>query len=104
MEEGVLTKKTVISVIWGRRADSVDYEKFYKGRYNLLRKAYENSNISENPDYQKFVAENSWWLSDYALFMAVKDQFRRCRVEKMGRGYPPSLANAMDYYRRRTLF
>ena len=50
-------------------------KKYYKGRYKLLRKAYENSNISENPDYQKFVAENSWWLSDYALFMAVKDQF-----------------------------
>ena len=30
---------------------------------------------AENPDYQKFVAENSWWLSDYALFMAVKDRF-----------------------------
>ena len=75
VEEGVLTKEDCDKVSGGRRADSVDYEKIYKGRYKLLRKAYENSNTSENPDYQKFVAENSWWLSDYALFMAVKDQF-----------------------------
>ena len=53
VEEGVLTKEDCDKVSWGRRADSVDYEKIYKGRYKLLRKAYENSNISENPDYQK---------------------------------------------------
>ena len=75
VEEGVLDKKDCEKVNWGKKPDEVDYEKIYKGRYPLLRKAYENSDISKNPDYQKFVAENSWWLSDYALFMAVKDRF-----------------------------
>ena len=82
---GVLTKEECEKVNWGKRADSVDYEKIYKGRYKLLRKAYENSNISENPDYQRFVAENNWWLSDYALFMAVKGSVWRCGVDQMGR-------------------
>ena len=67
VEEGVLDKKDCEKVNWGKKPDEVDYEKIYKGRYPLLRKAYENSDISKNPDYQKFVAENSWWLSDYAL-------------------------------------
>ncbi len=62
VEEGVLKKRTARKLI-GKRADSVDYEIIYKGRYKLLRKAYENSNISENQDYQRFVAENNWWLS-----------------------------------------
>ena len=75
VEEGVLDKKECEKVNWGKKPDEVDYEKIYKGRYPLLRKAYENSDISKNPDYQKFVAENSWWLSDYALFMALKSHF-----------------------------
>ena len=104
VEEGVLTKEDCDKVSWGRRADSVDYEKIYKGRYKLLRKAYENSNTSENPDYQKFVAENSWWLSDYALFMAVKDQFGGVEWTKWAEDIRLRWANAMDYYRRELYF
>ncbi len=46
---------------------------------------------SENPDYQKFVAENSWWLSDYALFMAVKDHFGGVEWTKWQLGYQTPL-------------
>ena len=104
VEEGVLTKEDCDKVSWGRRADSVDYEKIYKGRYKLLRKAYENSNISENPDYQKFVAENSWWLSDYALFMAVKDQFGGVEWTKWAEDIRLRWQNALDYYREEMYF
>lgn len=75
IEEGVLTKEECDAVDFGKNERNIDYEKLYLGRYPLLRKAYERSHIHENPDYQKFVAENNWWLSDYALFMAVKDRF-----------------------------
>ncbi len=51
----------------------VDYERVYNGRYAVLKKAFKNSNITENDEYKKFVEENSAWLTDYALFMAVKD-------------------------------
>ena len=75
IEEGVLTRAECEKVNWGKAKGSIDYEKIYNGRYPLLRKAYERSKISENPEYQKFVNENSWWLSDYALFMALKSHF-----------------------------
>ena len=104
VEEGVLTKEDCEKVNWGKRADSVDYEKIYKGRYKLLRKAYENSNISENPDYQRFVAENNWWLFDYALFMAVKDQFGGVEWTKWAEDIRLRWENAMDYYRRELYF
>ena len=104
VEEGVLTKEDCEKVNWGKRADSVDYEKIYKGRYKLLRKAYENSNISENQDYQRFVAENKWWLSDYALFMAVKDQFGGVEWTKWAEDIRLRWENAMDYYRRELYF
>lgn len=71
--EGVLTEKECNEADFGDKADDIHYEKLYYNRYPLLYKAYERSRISENPDYQKFLKENIWWLSDYALFMAVKN-------------------------------
>ena len=65
-----MTEKECQSADFGKRADDIDYEKLYKKRYPLLRKAYERSSISEDPEYVSFVEKNRWWLSDYALFMA----------------------------------
>ena len=74
VEEGVLTKEDCEKVNWGKRADSVDYEKIYKGRYKLLRKAYENSNISENQDFfQKF---------DITLFRKIQYDFGTSRIDQ----------------------
>ena len=75
IEEGVLTEKECEKLETESKEGTIDYKKLYEDRYPILRKAYERSNISENPDYQQFLAENEWWLSDYALFMAVKDRF-----------------------------
>ena len=99
IEEGVLTRAECEKVNWGKTKGSIDYEKIYKGRYPLLRKAYERSKISENPEYQKFVNENSWWLSDYALFMAVKGRFDNVEWTKWAEDIRLRWKDAMDYYR-----
>ena len=99
IEEGVLTRAECEKVNWGKAKGSIDYEKIYKGRYPLLRKAYERSKISENPEYQKFVNENSWWLSDYALFMAVKGRFDNVEWTKWAEDIRLRWKWAMDYYR-----
>lgn len=104
IEEGVLTKEECDAVDFGKKERDIDYEKLYRGRYPLLRKAYERSYIHENPDYQKFVAENSWWLSDYALFMAVKDRFDGVEWTKWAEDIRLRWGNAMDYYRRELYF
>ena len=104
IEEGVLTKKECDKMDFGKDATDIDYEALYHSRYKLLKKAYDRSNISENPDYQRFVAENNWWLSDYALFMALKNFFDgQCWYEwpediRLRYGY------SMDYYRRELYF
>ena len=103
-EEGVLTKAECEAVDFGSNPADVDYEKVYFGRYPLLRKAYERSDVSKKPAYQRFMAENSWWLADYALFMALKDFFAgKCWYEwpediRLRYGY------ALDYYRRELYF
>lgn len=104
IEEGVLTQEECDAVDFGETEDRVDYEKIYNHRYPLLRKAYERSNITSDPGYLHFVEENAWWLSDYALFMAVKGCFDgKCWTEwaeDIRVRYDP----AMDYYRRELYF
>ena len=55
--------------------ERIDYELLYQNRRALLRKAFENSNMSADSDYLEFVKKNEFWLKDYALYMAVKDSF-----------------------------
>ena len=49
IKEGVLTKKECDAVDFGTDQSKVDYAKLYEGRFLLLRKAYDRSNIYMNP-------------------------------------------------------
>ena len=51
----------------------IDYEKLYIKRTELLKKAYENSGIGENKEFNSFCKKNAYWLDDYGLFMALKN-------------------------------
>lgn len=104
IEEGVLTEEECESVDWGSRADDIDYETIYNQRYPLLRKAYERSDISRNVDYQRFLAENQWWLSDYALFMALKNRFDGKSWNEWPEDIRLRWGYSMDYYRRELYF
>ena len=102
--EGVLSNDECDSVCFGDEEDDIDYAALYDGRKILLTMAYERSRISENPEYQKFIADNGWWLDDYALFMALKDFFNgQCWYE-----WPEDIRlrydYALDYYRRELYF
>lgn len=74
IREGLLTEEECRDAEFGENAECVDYEMLYESRYPLLRKAYERSHIADDAAFIEFCRENCW-LEDYALFMAVKDQF-----------------------------
>ena len=102
--EGVLTQEECDAADFGSNPEKVDYDKLHENRYKLLHKAYERSDVSKNYAYQRFLAENRWWLDDYALFMALKNFFG-----DMGWGeWPQDIrlrwGYAMDYYRRELYF
>lgn len=104
IKEGVLTKEECDKADFGNKADDINYEKIYKKRYPLLRKAYERSNISENAEYQRFVEENKWWLWDYSLFMAVKERFGGIPWTEWAEDIRLRWQNAIDYYGRELYF
>ncbi len=74
IEEGLLSKKDCDKLDFGDDAAYVDYEKIYNARFIALKKAF--SHFDKNIEaYKEFIAENEYWLSDYALFMAIKNVY-----------------------------
>ncbi|MBE5867026.1 MAG: 4-alpha-glucanotransferase [Lachnospiraceae bacterium] len=77
MEAGYLTEEDCEACDWGGSVEYIDYEKIYKSRFRVLRKAYERGfkSVKRAAEYVAFTEDNAYWLEDYALYMAVKDSF-----------------------------
>jgi len=104
IEEGVLSKEECEDAGFDSKDGNVDYEKLHDKRLPLLRKAYERSRINENPEFQGFVRENQWWLSDYALFMSLKLFFNEVPWTEWPEDIRMRWSNALDYYNRELYF
>ena len=73
IRQGFLTERECEESTEGMNSKYVRYDLIFQRRFVLLRKAFEASSIETDPDYNQFVQNNSDWLPDYALFMAIKD-------------------------------
>ncbi len=100
IEEKLLTRKECQACDFGDDPQDIDYGKLYENRFKLLRKAYERANVGEDQEFEAYRRENAWWLDDYALFMAVKDQFDGVAWNEWAEDIRLRWSNAMDYYRR----
>lgn len=70
--EGLLEHAECEQFSYGSQPAYIEYEMVYLARKTLLRKAYQRFEADE--DFREFVRENGYWLEDYALYMAVKEQ------------------------------
>ena len=71
----LLKRREIKAFDFGDDNRTIDYEKLYNGRFKLLRIAFARAELQADADYSRFVSENEAWLSDYALFMALKTHF-----------------------------
>ena len=76
IEDGLLEKGEVDAADFGSARDAVDYGLLYKNRLPLLRQAY--SRFVPDGDFYEFCKNNAFWLSDYSLFMVLKNQRDDC--------------------------
>lgn len=73
---GYLLKAEVDEHSWGEDAAQVDYGELYRKRHLLLKKAAERLDPS-NRDFLTFCQQAGHWLDDYALFMALKEEYNQ---------------------------
>ena len=71
IEEGLLSANDLNGIFWGN--ERVDFGIQYHNRLPILRIAYKR--FEETKEFAQFVAENSDWLPDFSLYMALKDRF-----------------------------
>lgn len=73
IKDGLLLESEVEACNFGDDSSKVDYEKLYNNRYPLLKTAF--SRFKADSSYNAFVAKNTFWLENYALFMAIKSAY-----------------------------
>ncbi len=106
---GLLTAEECETTDFGKHPAKVNYRKLSEKRLPLLWKAYERSGISKNADFAQFCEKQSW-LEDYAMFMALKDEFNgapwyawdediRMRTPQAMTKYREKLAEQAEFYK-----
>lgn len=72
MEEGLLVPEDVAGICWCGKETKADFGLLYQNRLNVLRKAY--ARFEGSAEFDEFATKNGSWLSDFSLFMALKDR------------------------------
>ncbi|MDD1413181.1 4-alpha-glucanotransferase [Dolichospermum sp. ST_con] len=76
LEEGLLIEEDLADLP-DFSVDKVDFNEIIPVKVNLLIKACEDfktkANSTQKQAFAKFCADKSYWLNNYALFMAIKD-------------------------------
>ena len=105
--DGLLTADEVPAA---RPVGPIDYGALYNERPVILKKAADRLLAAPSPSYEAFCEAQSFWLEDYALFMAVKAEQGqagladwpddlRCRKPEAIAAAKQRLAGAVDYYK-----
>ena len=74
-KDGLLEREEYQTLNWGSDPASIDYGLLYQTRYPILRKACKRLIDRQDEDFLSFCAAETFWLEDYALFMALKDKY-----------------------------
>lgn len=100
IKDKLLTRKEVTSCAWGSEPRYVDYGKIYESRFALLERAKARGWERDREAVAAFESENSRWLPDYALFMALKRHFgMKSWTEWPDEGARLHRADALECYR-----
>ena len=99
-EEGFLDEKDYINTNFGDDEEDIDYGLLFIEKLKVLRIAYEKSKHELGEDYEEFKRERSFWLHDYALYMAIKGRFNLKSWQNWAEDIKKRYAYSMDYYNR----
>ncbi|MBP8714253.1 MAG: 4-alpha-glucanotransferase [Lachnospiraceae bacterium] len=102
IKRGWLKKSECAKYDFGDDPEYIDYEKVYKSRFRMLRKAFERSDIKKDEQFIEFTRKNKFWLDDYALYMALKNAHKgeswACWEDGLRLRHKAAMADAMAKY------
>lgn len=105
-DDGLLDREELESIDWGSTEDDVDYAKLYNNRYRILKKAYlaflgsSDQRIADRRcDFRQFRSRESDWLTDYSLFMSLKDRNDGRSWQEWDDDIRTRKPEAVDYYK-----
>ena len=109
IQSNLLTQNEVKSFDFGNDHEKIDYAKIFS-RYKLYRLMTPRFFENTPDDYEAFCEKNAFWLEDYALFCAIKDENEgrafsqweddlRLRNEKAISQAKVRLEKDMDFYK-----
>ena len=75
IEDGLLEADDLKGIKWNNNATYVDYARIYNNRFTVLAKAKERGWERDAAEVADFMRENSRWLPNYTMYMAVKRHF-----------------------------
>ncbi|MDD6482994.1 MAG: 4-alpha-glucanotransferase [Clostridiales bacterium] len=73
-DEKLLKKSDYAQFEWVWDEEKVDYANLYYRRFDVLKIAYENFKQTPQSAFEMFLEENENWISNYALFMTIKEE------------------------------
>ena len=75
IDRKLIDKDVVLNLEFCHDLRYVDYENVVKNKDFILRKSFEKFTPKEFSDYGYFILNNSFWLEDYSLYMALKKHY-----------------------------
>jgi len=106
VDSGLLKAYEAETADWGCDQNRVDFGALYRSRGHILRLAF--SRFQDDELFDRFCLENSSWLSDYSLFMALKDRYEGtpwyCWEEPLRRRNPDAVWKARQELRTEIRF
>lgn len=70
-QQGLLKEEAYKKLDWGK--NTVDYALLYQQRFPVLRCAFEQFLKQDLTAFETFLQENDHWISNYGLFMSIKE-------------------------------
>lgn len=101
VKEGILEKSDFHHLDFGTDPEKVDYEKIFTNKLPVLKIAFQKGRKKYKADIEKFKAENSLWLEDYGLYMALKFEFDLIPWQEWPEAIKLRKESAMSYYREK---
>ena len=100
-KEGLLKKSDYENIDFGNNRESIDYGILFKEKMRVLRIAYENSIGKDREEIEKFREKNKLWLEDYALFMAIKEEFNLVSWQKWDEDIKTREKSTLEKYKKK---